>query len=144
MSFEMVFDQIERDEMFLEADNRLWSYQRAGVRGQAFTERDSPSYWVMQVTYERMMVKIKAREVEYKRVLEALIARYQSMLTDHLVPDIKHFLHEFLMKLDEYPIEKLNRWIGYIQCYVINQGFTTVEAERDFTRPLFRPLDFPS
>lgn len=44
---------------------------------------------------------------------------------------------------DELPLMKLNRWLGYIQGVLIAWGVTTVEAERDFTRPLFRPLDFP-
>ena len=57
---------------------------------------------------------------------------------------------------------KLNRWVGYIQGLLIERGITTVEIERkiiawlpenpliaiyrsvlcNFTRPLFRPLDF--
>jgi hypothetical protein len=40
------------------------------------------------------------------------------------------------------PIMKLNRWLGYIQGCLIERGYTTVEDERNFTRPLFRPLDF--
>lgn len=42
-----------------------------------------------------------------------------------------------------YPVAKLNRHLGYIQGVLIEKGLTTVEAERNWTRPLFRPLDFP-
>lgn len=42
------------------------------------------------------------------------------------------------------PERKLCRWLGYIQGVLIERGLTTVEAERDWTRPYFRPLDFPS
>jgi hypothetical protein len=45
--------------------------------------------------------------------------------------------------VDGLPDRKLCRWLGYIQRAVIDQGLTSVEAERDWTRPLFRPLDFP-
>lgn len=44
--------------------------------------------------------------------------------------------------LDGLPLNKLNRWLGYIQGCLIAWDITTVEAERDWTRPLFRPLDF--
>jgi hypothetical protein len=57
-------------------------------------------------------------------------------------------LHEFLQEfhdgvINEAPLCKLNRWLGYIQAVLIERGVTTVKAERDWTRPLFRPLDFP-
>lgn len=32
---------------------------------------------------------------------------------------------------------KANRWLGFIQRSLIAAGLTTVQAERDFTRPLF-------
>ncbi|TPL66654.1 hypothetical protein [Mesorhizobium sp. B2-4-1] len=41
------------------------------------------------------------------------------------------------------PICKLNRWLGYIQGLLIERGYTTVQTERDWTRPFFRPLDYP-
>jgi hypothetical protein len=44
---------------------------------------------------------------------------------------------------DRLPLMKLNRWLGYIQGCIIQWEITTVQTERDWTRPLFRPLDFP-
>lgn len=44
---------------------------------------------------------------------------------------------------DRLPIPKLCRWLGYVQGVLIERGWSTVQAERDWTRPLFRPLDFP-
>lgn len=44
---------------------------------------------------------------------------------------------------DRLPLMKLNRWLGYIQANLIQRGCTTVEAERNWTRLLFRHLDFP-
>ena len=40
-------------------------------------------------------------------------------------------------EIDSYPIDKLNRWLGFIQGYLIFNKLTTVDNERDFSRPLF-------
>ena len=32
---------------------------------------------------------------------------------------------------------KMNRWLGFIQCYLIIAGMTTIDAERDATRGMF-------
>jgi hypothetical protein len=58
--------------------------------------------------------------------------------------DLGKFILEFDFGIkDKLPLMKLNRWLGYIQSELIKLGFTTVEIERNWTRPLFRPLDFP-
>ena len=58
--------------------------------------------------------------------------------------DLNSFLTEFIVGCNnELPLMKLNRWLGYIQGSIIQWGLTTVQIERDWTRPLFRPLDFP-
>ncbi|RVL37967.1 hypothetical protein [Sinorhizobium meliloti] len=33
--------------------------------------------------------------------------------------------------------EKSHRWLGFVQGVMIARGITTVQAERDFTRPYF-------
>ena len=53
--------------------------------------------------------------------------------------DLLKFLSEFNTQI---PLNKLNRWLGYVQGVLIERGFTDVETERNWTRPLFRPLDF--
>jgi hypothetical protein len=74
--------------------------------------------------------------------------RYYSMVssdTTHNNHELTEFIKEFLIKVAaEYPLMKLNRWLGYIQGCIIERGLTTVTAERDWTRSLFRPLDFES
>ena len=39
---------------------------------------------------------------------------------------------------DSLPIDKLSRWLGYVQAVLVANGLTTVDRERDATRPLFR------
>lgn len=38
----------------------------------------------------------------------------------------------------KYPIDKLSRWLGYIQGCIISRNLTTVEIERNFSRPIFQ------
>ena len=51
--------------------------------------------------------------------------------------DIKKLIENALENIETYPIDKLNRWLGFVQGYLIFNGFSTVEVERDFTRELF-------
>lgn len=82
----------------------------------------------------------------YSGILECTY-RYRDMLEsmDHTQLSIEVYtFNEELMDgcRKRQPIWKMNRWLGYIQRYVIEKGHTSVSAERDFTRPFFRPLDF--
>jgi hypothetical protein len=88
---------------------------------------------------------------EYYNSLKICADHYRSMLDDMMPkPHQSHDLRALGKFIDEYskgvedklPLCKLNRWLGYIQGVLIIHGFCTVESERDFTRPLFRPLDF--
>lgn len=42
-----------------------------------------------------------------------------------------------LLENVQWPIDKLSRWLGYIQGYIIAKGYSTVAIERAFSRPLF-------
>ena len=80
-------------------------------------------------------------ENRYYDVLHLLAFRYSQMSEDEI---LSTFINEFQKGVDDHlPLMKLNRWLGYIQGVLIERGRTTVEKERDYTRPLFRPLDFP-
>jgi len=80
---------------------------------------------------------------EYHKAILHVIQRYQYTL---LIDDEK--IQAFMVEIaagctSNMPICKLNRWLGYVQGVLIERGVLTVEGERDATRPLFRPLDFP-
>ena len=66
--------------------------------------------------------------------------RYAIIARQYGYADLVNFLSEFNRKV---PLMKLNRWLGYVQGTLISRGVLTVEMERNWTRPLFRPLDFP-
>lgn len=55
------------------------------------------------------------------------------------MPDLLLFLEEFN---ENVPLVKLSRWLGYVQGVLIERDATSTQIERDWTRPLFRPLDF--
>jgi len=87
-------------------------------------------------------------ESRYYKALFACFERYLKMIDESPEPlklaDLRLFTGEALERtLERHPIAKLCRWLGYIQGVLIERGLTTVRAERDWTRPYFRPLDFP-
>jgi len=73
----------------------------------------------------------------YYDAIMICVARYREMAKD--MPELLAFLDEFTRSV---PLVKLSRWLGYVQGILIAAGSTTVAAERDTTRSLFRPLDF--
>jgi predicted XRE-type DNA-binding protein len=89
-------------------------------------------------------------ESHYYSVLMECNARYRTMMEESKIEnildsDLYRFNELFFVGIaaDKLPIPKLCRWLGFIQAGVIQLGLTTVEQERDWSRPLFRPLDFP-
>jgi hypothetical protein len=79
---------------------------------------------------------------KYRFALHKCGERYRDMFNDINDP-LNKFIHEFMWGCrDGLPVPKLCRWLGYIQGILIERGYTTVDTERDWTRPLFRPLDF--
>lgn len=80
-------------------------------------------------------------EKEYRKSLLKCVKRYKEMSPRG---DLLDFIHLFEKGIKEnLPLMKLNRWLGYIQGCLITRKFTTVDREREWTRSLFRPLDFP-
>lgn len=80
----------------------------------------------------------------YYDALLKCAARYDDILRLYEPSsEVRDFIDEFIDGcINEMPLNKLNRWLGYIQGVLIERGYTTVQAERNWTRPLFRPLDF--
>lgn len=93
----------------------------------------------------------------YREGLTACYERYKQMLSDamwnqrvtHVDNDKKLKLSAFIKLFghhvwdDPLPLPKLCRWLGNIQGKLDMMGVTSDEVEREWTRSLFRPLDFP-
>lgn len=91
-----------------------------------------------------MTTEIEYNEYQekYREALEQCAVRYHDMASSTEDDELKEFIELFNSVVDEYPLTKLCRWLGYIQGKLIEKGITTVERERDWTRPLFRSLDY--
>ncbi len=43
--------------------------------------------------------------------------------------------------IDDWPKDKSGRWVGYVQCLLVEvEKVTTIDEERDYTRPMFHAL----
>ncbi len=85
--------------------------------------------------------------MNYYQAIHACCDRYRDMLYERAYSTedpLWVFVHQlmFASRDESIPLMKANRWLGYIQGCMIERGYTTVEEERNWTRPLFRPLDF--
>lgn len=90
------------------------------------------------------------------------IARYKEMLAVKNVKAINHTIiengdptslehilwmcNELEKKIVPYTgtgfsVDKFSRWVGFVQGILIAKGLTTVQAERDITRPWFNPVE---
>jgi len=50
-------------------------------------------------------------------------------------------MKEVVKNHDSWPKDKTGRWVGYVQCLLIEvEEVTTTEEERNYTRPLFHKL----
>lgn len=91
-------------------------------------------------------------EDDYYEALYKCFMRYNKMLSEYCYWESNSnniTLQSFILQCQlsaenkDVPLMKMNRWLGYIQGCLINSNITTIETERDWTRSLFRPLDFP-
>ena len=46
-------------------------------------------------------------------------------------------VYEGILRIDTLPLDKLSRWLGYAQAHAEINGEVSVQAMRDYTRPLF-------
>lgn len=99
-------------------------------------------------------------EEEYYQALHKCGERYRKMMIvdvsdlkywgrnvedpmDSNILDLQKFINEYIIGCEnKLPLMKLNRWLGYIQGILIQWNVTTVDEERNWTRPLFKHLDY--
>lgn len=112
----------------------------------------STIYSAIQALLEHIKKNETAKDSYYDG-LEHCGKRYDDMLVPGVADgfgvqlndnvSLYDFIQEFRHRVSQrWPLHKLNRWLGYIQGCLIERGYTTVQAERDWTRALFRDLDF--
>ena len=72
-----------------------------------------------------------------KEATKELALRYIKMLGFNKDQHLRNMCLTIVEKVDEWPIDKSSRWIGFIQAGVIDHKLTSIEKERNFSRPLF-------
>lgn len=67
-----------------------------------------------------------------KEVANLYIARFSG------VTEVEYEI-EMMRKIvvSDWPVDKMSRWLGFAQAGIIAKGFTTIDDERDLTRPFF-------
>ena len=78
------------------------------------------------------MNNIHVREAT-KICFERYCYKFQKYLTDSELA----LCNEAIKSINIYPIDKLSRWLGFIQGILIERKATTIDAERDFSREYF-------
>lgn len=80
-------------------------------------------------------------EDDINEVLLLLCDRYVNMIGSK-EKDVSNMIQTLRQHLSnkEINMDKANRWIGFIQSQIITMGYTDIETERNFTRPLFHKV----
>lgn len=76
--------------------------------------------------------------ITIEKLVKKLVERYTpkaklSTFNDRLVP----MLEKMEENASEWPVDKTNRWLGFVQGCLFVEELIDVDVERDFTRPLF-------
>ena len=90
----------------------------------------------MEKQLKKQMTRVHSFDnINIREATKDLFIRYLSdfKLTEELII----LAEEGINNIMEYPLDKLSRWLGFIQGYIIFSGQSTVEIERDFSRPKF-------
>ncbi len=62
--------------------------------------------------------------VEYTETLASVGSKADRMIT------------QVIENIDDWPIGKMNRWVGYAQCLLVAEGRTTIDELRDGIRKI--------
>jgi hypothetical protein len=69
-----------------------------------------------------------------EHIVKILVERYRPRTEFKM---LHNMMDTLLEHAGEWPIDKTNRWIGFIQGILFVEGVLNIDEERDFTRPLF-------
>lgn len=73
--------------------------------------------------------------VTVRSVTKYLFERY--LREFELSDDLINLSNKAIKEIDNYPIDKLSRWLGFVQGYIIFTNQTSVNNERDLSRSMF-------
>lgn len=71
-----------------------------------------------------------------------MFRRYTDMLGEpgagHTDARLRWMCATALQHAEDWPVDKLPRWLGFVQGVLVERGVLSIDTERDFSRPLFR------
>lgn len=85
------------------------------------------------------------------KVAKIMFERYQNVISDNAeqfiglpskcrAPHLLRLCDEVIKHGDQYPFDKLCRWMGFIQGILAIQGLIDVDVERKWSRPILHSL----
>lgn len=69
-----------------------------------------------------------------------LINRYRNLIIGKNFTDEKELLGFCDLALDLQNPDKLSRWVGYLQGILVERKIVSVESERNWSRPIYKPI----
>lgn len=73
-----------------------------------------------------------------KYIIQELMQRYAIAICRSRDSELLNQMSLTLLdKCEDWPVDKLNRWLGFIQGVLFTEGLIDIDTERDYTRPLF-------
>jgi len=69
-----------------------------------------------------------------------LINRYRNFIIGKNFVDEKELLGFCDLAMDLQNPDKLSRWVGYLQGILIERKIVSVESERTWSRPVYKPI----
>jgi len=81
----------------------------------------------------------KTKEFKIMTIRKATLIMFERYLNEFDIEDtnITNLINVGIENIDNLPIDKLSRWLGYIQGYLIFNNKTTVDIERNISRKYF-------
>lgn len=80
---------------------------------------------------------MKLRQFKITKIREVTILLLKRCQKHYPTDSHNYKLAEEAITNQFLPIDKISRWLGFLQADLIHKGIMTVDGERDFSRPLF-------
>lgn len=69
-----------------------------------------------------------------------MINRYKLLIAEQTVLDKVYWTQYCNTALEITNTDKLSRWVGFLQGVLFSNGLITIDAERDYSRELYKPV----
>src|SRR5690606_15385660 len=87
--------------------------------------------------HDQTMTVRRANALLFERYLAIIGERESEDGDETSLANLAWMCRTALAGIETLPIDKINRWLGFVQGVLAIRGLITVQGERDFSRPLF-------